>query len=59
MQSLKETQQGNLMDLRPYQVNAIESLRKAMRGGSMRPILQLPTGAGKTVIAAEIIKMAR
>ena len=43
----------------PHQERAIESLRGALRSGSKRPVLQLPTGAGKTRIAAEIISMAR
>jgi superfamily II DNA or RNA helicase len=41
--------------LRLYQETAIEMLRESLRMGHRRPILQLPTGAGKTRIAAEII----
>jgi DNA repair protein RadD len=41
--------------LRLYQETAIEMLRESLRTGHRRPILQLPTGAGKTRIAAEII----
>jgi DNA repair protein RadD len=44
--------------LRAYQEHAIELLRESLRAGHKRPILQLPTGAGKTRIAAEIIKLA-
>ena len=44
--------------LRPYQADAIESLRDAIRSGSRRPLLQLATGSGKTRIAAEIISGA-
>ena len=44
--------------LRVYQEHAIELLRESLRAGHKRPILQLPTGAGKTRIAAEIIKLA-
>lgn len=44
--------------LRPYQVTAIEILRDSPRAKHRRPILQLPTGAGKTRIAAEIINGA-
>jgi DNA repair protein RadD len=44
--------------LRAYQDHAIELLRESLRAGHKRPILQLPTGAGKTRIAAEIIKLA-
>lgn len=45
--------------LRPHQAQAIEALRSALRSGSRRPMLQAPTGAGKTVLAAAIIEMAR
>lgn len=46
--------------IRPHQERAIELLRASLSGGAhMRPILQLPTGAGKTVVAANIIRMAR
>src|SRR5438445_2100702 len=34
--------------LRPYQAEAVEQLRAAYRGGARAPLLQLPTGAGKT-----------
>lgn len=44
--------------LRLYQSKAIELLRHSLRTGHRRPILQLPTGAGKTRIAAEIINKA-
>lgn len=45
--------------LRPYQSKAIDSLRDMMRAGISRVVMQLPTGAGKTIIAAAIIRMAR
>lgn len=45
--------------LRDHQVRAIAMLRQSLRSGSKRPILQLPTGAGKTRVASEIINMAR
>jgi superfamily II DNA or RNA helicase len=44
--------------LRPHQHNAITYLRKSLMDGYRRPLLQAPTGAGKTVIAAAIIRMA-
>jgi DNA repair protein RadD len=46
------------MLLRDYQTDAIEKLRESLRSGKRRPVIQAPTGAGKTVIAAAIIEMA-
>jgi superfamily II DNA or RNA helicase len=47
------------MKLRDYQETAIEQLKKALLDGARRPVVQAPTGAGKTVIAAAIVNMAR
>lgn len=47
------------MALRDYQQQAIDLLRRSLRSGKRRPVLMAPTGAGKTIIAAEIINMAR
>lgn len=44
--------------LRPYQWEAIESLRDSIRSGHRRPILVSPTGSGKTVIAVNVIRTA-
>src|ERR1700732_2231094 len=41
--------------LRLYQETALDLLRGSLRTGHRRPILQLPTGSGKTRIAAEIV----
>jgi len=41
------------MDLRPYQIETVEA---AMQ--HKKPLVVLPTGAGKTVVAAEIIRRA-
>jgi DNA repair protein RadD len=46
------------MNLRPYQTRAIDDLRATYQRGSRAPVLVLPTGGGKTVIAAEIIRSA-
>ena len=46
-------------ELRPYQGRTIEDIRTSIRQGIRRIMVMLPTGAGKTVIAAEIIRMAR
>lgn len=45
--------------LRQYQTQAIERLRASLRSGHRRPMLMLPTGGGKTMIAAAIVEMAR
>ncbi|GGD50713.1 ATP-dependent helicase [Erythrobacter arachoides] len=45
--------------LRPHQDLALQELRRALVEGCSRVVLQLPTGAGKTRIAAEIIKGAQ
>lgn len=47
------------MDLRDYQDGAISSLRRSLLAGKKRPVVMAPTGAGKTIIAASIIRMAR
>jgi superfamily II DNA or RNA helicase len=44
--------------LRLYQQTALGLLRESLGTGHRRPILQLPTGAGKTRIAAEIVNGA-
>lgn len=46
------------LSLRPYQADAIERLRLSLATGHRRPMLQLPTGGGKTLIAATIISSA-
>jgi len=45
--------------LRPYQERAIEALRRSYTSGRRAPCLVLPTGSGKTVIAATIISGAQ
>jgi DNA repair protein RadD len=42
--------------LRPYQERAIADLRAQYQAGKRAPVLVLPTGAGKTVVAAEVIR---
>lgn len=44
--------------LRDYQEDAIEALREGIRAGRKRQILCAGTGAGKTVIAAHLLKQA-
>lgn len=44
--------------LREHQVRAIDQLRESLRSGRKRPVLKLPTGSGKTLIASRIISSA-
>jgi DNA repair protein RadD len=44
-----------MIELRPYQREAIQSLRDRLREGIKSLVLVLPTGAGKTVIAASVM----
>lgn len=46
-------------ELRDYQKNAINALRQTIRSGKRKPVLQMPTGAGKTATAGAIINMAQ
>lgn len=46
------------MQLRPYQLRAIEALRASYARGRRRPLLVAPTGSGKTVCAAYVIQAA-
>lgn len=45
--------------LRPYQLEAVEAVIAARKRGLRRMLVALPTGAGKTVIFAELIRRAR
>lgn len=45
--------------LYPHQLDAIALLRQSMARGHKRPMLMAPTGFGKTILAAEVVKMAR
>lgn len=44
------------IELRPYQLEAIDSVRKALSDGKKRILVSLPTGAGKSIVAAYIAK---
>ncbi len=48
-----------MLTLRPYQREAIEAVLAARRSGERRLLVCLPTGAGKTVIFAELARLAR
>lgn len=44
--------------LRAHQVDCIAQVRKSMKDGSRRTMVQMPTGGGKTITAARIIEGA-
>lgn len=46
------------MDLRPYQVSAVESARALFRAGKKKTLLVSPTGSGKTVLFCHIASAA-
>jgi DNA repair protein RadD len=48
-----------MTNLRPYQGVVIAECNQIIANGHRRPLIVAPTGAGKTVIAAAIIKAAR
>lgn len=58
MRRLFEDNTLQLRPLRPRQAAAIEAIRKAVREGHRRIVLQAPTGFGKTLTAAHIIASA-
>lgn len=45
--------------LRTYQQEAITSLKRSLMAGNKRPMLAMPTGAGKTLLSAHIVQGAR
>ena len=45
-----------MISLRPYQNDAIAAIEAAEQRGVRRPLVALPTGTGKTVIFAELIR---
>lgn len=44
--------------LRPYQSALIDDLRRSVGRGSKRPLVQAPTGSGKTLVMAELVASA-
>lgn len=46
-------------ELRPHQTIMLDRLRGSLMTGHRRPMVQAPTGAGKTVLAGAIVKGAR
>jgi DNA repair protein RadD len=47
-----------MTELRPYQVDIVGEFERTVAAGRRRIIMVAPTGAGKTVVAAAIIKHA-
>ena len=45
-------------DLRPYQVRAVDAVRRHIQQGAKAPLLVSPTGSGKTVILAHVAASA-
>jgi DNA repair protein RadD len=44
--------------LRPYQIEAVNKVRAEFRDGAAGVLLQMPTGAGKTIVASGIVGSA-
>src|ERR1700739_362635 len=49
---------SDLRPLWPHRARALEELRQSLLSGRRRPMLQAPTGFGKTLTAAHIISRA-
>jgi superfamily II DNA or RNA helicase len=47
-----------MVNLRPYQLEVIAKVDAAIDAGKRRPLIVAPTGAGKTVVAAALVKAA-
>ena len=50
-------QEQDLKFLRPYQLQAIESLQESVKNGNDRFLFEMATGTGKTLVSAGIIKL--
>lgn len=49
---------ADAISLRPYQVRAVDAVRRLMVDGAKAPLLVAPTGAGKTVILSHVVRSA-
>ena len=58
MTSLFASAPAEPQPLRPYQEVCIAGLRAGLKAGDRRQVLKLPTGAGKTRVAVELINRA-
>ena len=45
-----------MMDLRPYQKEAVEAITREWSSGNKKTLLVLPTGTGKTIVFSQIIR---
>lgn len=48
-----------IVKLRPYQLDCCAAIQNAWTSGSRAPLVVLPTGAGKTLVASEMIARVR
>ena len=48
---------NQLRSMRKYQVDAVRSIQRAVKGGKDRFLFEMATGTGKTLVAAAIIKL--
>jgi DNA repair protein RadD len=48
-----------MIALRPFQQSIIDDIERAIAAGKRRILIVLPTGGGKTVVAAELFKRAK
>lgn len=48
-----------MIKLRPYQEDILNQARKYMRQGIKKILIEAPTGAGKTVIASEMLRICK
>jgi type I restriction enzyme R subunit len=48
---------NKLVFLRPYQLQAVQSIQRSVQNGNDRFLLEMSTGTGKTSVAAAIIKL--
>lgn len=48
---------NNLKQMRPYQVQAIQSLQRVASDNSQRFLFEMATGTGKTLVSAAVIKL--